>query len=289
MSSIGGKKRAENSGDYSKRVGLGEVNVILVNPNEEQYKEVLGIELKEDSKAVEYIGESKEGNATIRIDFWLEDVNTAEKNKVTFFLEQKEKENKDQTKKQYINNVGVCSWASDENDLPKWFSGRDYRVAYVGEEELYNFLRTWLGNLDYRDAETVLDLNFKNLLKGKLKDITDQINGEWSVPFVVLYTIKTVIKDDETKEYQSIYNRLFLPSYTLKQFRLVNYNDEAVQSKLRVKAAKDLKIHEKFVVQLTGEYGCKDFFKLSAVEEYNSDDNVVSSESPILDSTDAEY
>jgi len=39
----------------------------------------------------------------------------------------------------------MCSWAADENDLAEWFTkGRDYRVAYVGEEDLYNFMRVWL-------------------------------------------------------------------------------------------------------------------------------------------------
>jgi hypothetical protein len=55
MSSIGGKKRenTENS-DYSKRVGLFEARVIAINPTAEQYKNLLNIELKEDSKATEY-------------------------------------------------------------------------------------------------------------------------------------------------------------------------------------------------------------------------------------------
>jgi hypothetical protein len=59
--------------------------------------------------------------------------------KVSFFLEDKERQNKDETKKQYINSVGNCSWAADPNDLPDWFKARDYRVAKIGEEELYEF------------------------------------------------------------------------------------------------------------------------------------------------------
>jgi hypothetical protein len=49
--------------------------------------------------------------------------------------------------KQYINSVGNCSWAADPNDLPDWFKARDYRVLKIGEEELYEFLRTWLVTL----------------------------------------------------------------------------------------------------------------------------------------------
>ena len=59
------------------------------------------------------------------------------------------------------------------------YKGRDYRVAFVGEEDLYNFMRTWLGDLDYRDADTILQLEWKKLMKGNVKDIKDQIDGEW--------------------------------------------------------------------------------------------------------------
>lgn len=285
---IGGKKREQVNLDFSKKIGLFSAKVLTINPDAEEYKEVLGMELKEDSKATEYLGESKEGNKTLRIDVWLEEVKNKDKFKLTFFLEDKEKENKDGTKKQYINNIGVCSWASDENELPKWFSQRDYREAYVGEEELYSFLRTWLGSLDYRDAETVLSIEWKKLMKGNVKDLKSQVDGEWCTNFVSLATVKTVEKDGEVKEYQNIYNKAFLPEYTLKNFRNVDYSNPSVLASLKAKKTKDLKPHEKFVVNITGEYGSKDFFSLKDLKDYNPDDNLVASDKVILDD-DADY
>jgi hypothetical protein len=167
---IGGKKREVQNFESVKRVGLFEGKVVAVNPDAEEYQELLGIELKEDSKATDYLGKSQDGNKTLRLDIWFEEVKTKEKFKTTFFLEDKEKENKDGTKKQYINSVGVTSWADDPNNLPKWFSERDHRVAFVGEEELYTFMRAWLSELDYRDAETTLQLEWKSLMKGNVKD-----------------------------------------------------------------------------------------------------------------------
>jgi hypothetical protein len=281
---IGGKKREQQSFDAPvKSVGLFEAKVIAINPDAEEYKESLGIELKEDSKAVEYLGKSQDGNITLRVDVWLEEVKSKNKFKTTFFLENKEKENKDQTKKQYINTIGSCSWADDINNLPTWFSARECRVAYVGEEELYNFLRTWLGDLDYRDAETTLQLDWKKLMKGNVKDIKDQINGEWCTNVVALATIKTVIKDEETKEYQGVYNKAFLPAYSIKQFRLVDFNNPSTLASLRTKKSKDLKPHERFVLNVSGEYGCKDFFIFKDLKEYNPDDNLVASDKPISD------
>ena len=291
MSNIGGKKKEQGQGqqtDYAKKVGLFEANVIAINPTMEEYKDILGMELKEDSRAVEYLGTSQDGNTTLRVDFWLEEIKNKDKFKVTFFLENKERTNKDETKKQYINNVGTCSWADDANNLPTWFAGREYRVAFTGEEDLYTFVKTWLGNLDYRDAETTLQLEWKTLMKGNVKDLKSQINGEYCTTVIALATIKSVVKDDESKEYQSVYNKAFLASYNLKQFRLVDYNNPTILNSVRSKKSKDLKPHERFVLNVTGEYGCKDFYILKDMKEYNADDNLVASDAIISDD-DASY
>ena len=286
MSTIGGKKREQSSAstsEFAKKVGLFEAEVVAVNPNAEEYKDILGMELKEDSKATEYLGTSQNGNKTLRVDFWLEEVKSKEKFKVTFFLEDLVKENKDQTKKQYINAVGMCSWADDPNNLYEWFTNREYRPAFVGEEDLYNFLRTWLGNLDLRDAESTLQIEWKKLMNGNVRDIKAQVGGEFATNVVALATIKSVIKEGDTKEYQAVYNKAFLPAYTLKNFRLINYSEDAVLKTLRAKKSKDLKPHERFVLNVTGEYGCKDYYTFKDIKEYNPDDNLVASDKVIAD------
>lgn len=279
---IGGNKReSTQQQEYTKKIGLFEAKVVAVNPSAEEYLDVLGIELKDGSKATDYLGSSQDGNTTLRVDFWLQEVKSGEKFKVNFFLENKLKVNKDDTKKQYINEVGTTSWCSDENLLPDWFKKRDYRQAYVGEEELYNFLRTWLGNLDYRDASTVLQLDWKTLMKGNVKDIKQQVDGEYCTNVVAMATIKTVEKDGEIKEYQNVYNKAFLPAYALKQFRVVDYSSPEVQNSLRTKKSKDLKVHERFVVTVTGEYGCRDFYSLKDIRDYNAEENIVASDKVI--------
>lgn len=290
MSTIGGKKREATSlPDFKKFVGLFEAKVIAVNPTTEEYKDLLNIELKEDSKTTEYLGKSEDGNTTLRLEFWLEEVKTQNKLKVTFYLEDKEKTNKDETKTQYINNVGVCSWAADVNDLPNWFMKREYRPAYIGEEELYNFLRCWLGNLDYREAETILEIDWKKLMKGNVKDLKNEIDGEWCTNVVALATIRTVVKDGEAKEYQGVYNKAFLPPYSLKQFKLVDYSKNDAISKLRFKKSADLKPHERFVVNVTGEYGCRDYFILKDLVEYDPSYNMVASDAAMVSEDDADF
>jgi hypothetical protein len=245
------------------------------------------MDLKEDSKAAEYLGETKDGNNYLRVDFWLQRVNHDEKFKVSFFLEDKERENKDGTKKQYINSIGMCSWAADENDLAEWFTkGRDFRVAYTGEEDLYNFMRTWLADLDYRDADTVLQLEWKKLMRGNVKDIKDQIDGEWAKTVLALATVIVKERDGESKEYQGIYNKAFVGGYALKQFRLVDYGNKKTQETLKNKKPRDLKAHEKFVMNVIGEYGCKDYYTFKEIQDYNPDDNLVASDAYISDDGD---
>jgi len=108
MSGITGEKRVQQN--FSKKVGLFEAKVIAINPTEEEYKEVLGLELKEDSKATEYLGTNEHGNDFLRVDVWVEDVKTSksespERYKLVFFLENKERENKDLTKNSTLTTL----------------------------------------------------------------------------------------------------------------------------------------------------------------------------------------
>jgi len=286
---IEGKVREQK--DFSKFCGIFEGSVICVNPSVEEYKEILGIDLKEDSKAAEYIGESKDGNIYLRLNFWLKNVKDGSvfQSPVSFFLENKKRENKDETKLQYINNVGGTSWADDPNNLPEWFSGRDHRVAYVGEEEMYEFLRTWLGKLDYRQAETILQIEWKKLMKGNVKDIKEQIGGEFACNVGVLATVVTrENKEGEVKEYQGCYNKAFLPAYAIKNFRLVDYMDKDVIAKISAKKAKDQKPHEKFVLKVTGQYGCADAYLLKDLVEYNPEDFITGTDK-VIDNADPSY
>ncbi len=287
MSKIGGVKRESLNNEnkaYPKKVGLFEANVIAINPTIEEYSTKLGMELNPDSKATEYLGETRDGNAYLRIDVWLQSVKNQDNFKVSFFLEDRERENRDGTKKQYINSVGMTAWAADENDLWDWFTkDRDYRVAYVGEEDLFDFMRTWLGKLDYRNSTTVLELEWKKLMRGNVSDLKNEIDGEWCNTVVALATVVVKERDGETKEYQGIYNKGFLNGYTMKQFRLVDYTDNRTLNSLRGRKPRELKPHERFVVNVTGEYGCKDYYILKEIEEYNPGDNLVASDSYISD------
>ena len=130
-------------------------------------------------------------------------------------------------------------------------------------------------------------LNWKNLMKGNVSSIREQIGGEFSTSVISLATIVTKTKEDNetgeetTVEYQSIYNRAFLPAYSLKNFRLVDYSKSSVIEQLSKKQLKNMKPHEKFVMNLIGEYGCKDYYVFQDIQDYDPDANLVASDKAI--------
>jgi hypothetical protein len=293
------KEKKEFSDSVVKRVGLFEARVIAINPNEEEYLSILGKTLKEDSKATEYLGKSKNDNTFLRLDVWLQDIKniseedkSAGKYKVTFFLENKERENKDFTKKQCINSLGTTTWAEDEDNLPAWFAKRESRVAFIGEEDLYRFLKIWLGGeegMKLQDPETTLSIDWKKLMKGNVKELKEQIDGNFVKDhFVALATIIIKEKEGDVKEYQGVFNKAFLPSYALKQFRLTDYRNPTLVEKIKKIPFKEKQAHEKFISEVAGDYGCKDYYTFRDIQNYDSSDNFAASDE-VMASDDSEY
>lgn len=286
---IGGEKRTTQEFDNTKKCGMFSCKVLAINPTIEQYKELLGMELQEDSKAADYLGE-REGDTTLRIDVWLQDIKSDWKTKVSFFLQDKERMNKDETKNQYINTSGATSWAETEKGLPDWFNKREVRKAFIGEAELYEFIQKWLGALDYRSLETEILCDWKKFMKGNVKELKDQIGGEWETTFGAMATVIVKEKENdegimEIKEYQGVYNKMFLSEYSMKNFRIIDYNDETIQANIKAKLPKDRKPQERFVAQVSdSEHGCKDVWSFSELHDYTGE-SIVSSNKVISESS----
>ena len=283
---IGGEKRQQKE-EFGKKIGIGEFRVIAINPSTQEIEEMLGITLSEENKSAEYLGE-RDGNTTLRLSFWLEEVNTGMKQPVNFFLEDKLRENKEGTKQQYINNIGQCRWSENKNSLPETFTKRGFREAHSGEEELYSFLKVWFGSLNLGKTDTDLSLDWKRLMKGNVKELRDQIDGQYCTNFLALLTVAVKEKEGEIKEYQNIYNKDFLPVFYMKYFRTVDYNDKQVIDRIRKKKPDDRKTYEWFVFRVTGEYGCKDNFHLGEIKDYNPDDFITAS-SKVIEEEDGSY
>lgn len=274
---IQGTKRETTTSEFKKKVGIFEGKVVAVNPDAEWYANN-GIELKEGSKATEYLGQSSSGNRTVRIDFWLKEVNTGQLFKAGYFLEEKIATTADGTKTWFINSKGNTSCATGEEDLKDWFTSSDYRIAYSGEKELYNFMKTWLRDLgpSKDTGDYSLSLDFKKLMNGNVREIEQQINGEYATNVVMAAVINTKEVDGVPKEYQKVFNKAVTADFNMKYFTNKTYSEEYLD-KLREREAKKEKFkgYEKFIIEIVGAYGCKDFYSLKPLHDYNPAENIV--------------
>lgn len=279
--SIKGKAREQK--EFVKKTGFFEGEVISINPDREKLEKILGITLEKDP---EYLSkEEKDGKEIVKCSIvaWIKDVKTGELRNIRFFLKNVPKENKDKTKRQYINDIGMTTWSDTEDNLQKWFKERPYRVAHEGEEELYNFAVTWLSKLDTRDAETVLSFDWKKLMEGNVKEISSQIGGEYCGSICCLVTMRTVDKEGQPMEYEQVYNKEFLPGYTIKQVRMRKIDESFIESARNTEKKKRSKL-QKFVLSITDtQYGIKDQFTLGELTPYDPSKNITAGDKVISD------
>src|SRR5688572_10724689 len=104
--------------EFKKQVGVGEFEVVAINPDSEKLKELWGVD--EIKKEPEYEGE-KDGYTTLKLTFYLKEVRTGSIFNVMFFLQDKEVVNKVGDKHQYLNSIGRSTWVEDESKLNEKF------------------------------------------------------------------------------------------------------------------------------------------------------------------------
>lgn len=223
----------ESTGEgFSKYIGVGAFNVKAVNPTKEVLEKLLGTSLE---NSPEYLSKDKDsGVEQVRVDFIL--ATAPEKNngielttKVSFFLQNTARVNKDATKVQVINAYGETTWIDLElakkGELPEnqsWFKG-PYRFAFVGEDDLTSFIKVFLniparswrdkqGNIHNiekeSDAQARLD-SIPSYFKGNVSELEAAINFRPNNIIKAAVGVKTT---SENKEYQDIFTKLFLKS-----------------------------------------------------------------------------
>ena len=235
-----GKAQVSKEATEIKRyTGVGSVFVVGVNPNKAELEKLYDRELDKDP---EYLTE-KDGVTSARIDFIIKTDPTAKCSngielltKFSMFIRNEYRFNKDKTKVQVIDKYGRTAWVTKEqakaHEIPVYKNGpanidKDYRPAYVGEEDITNFLKLFLGisNVEKwvkneatgrrevvglvdnpQDCECRLE-NIEDYFKGKFNEIKGAINLMPNNKIKVLFGVRTT---DEGKQYQDVYTRKFL-------------------------------------------------------------------------------
>ena len=240
MMAFGKAQESKEAAEIKRFTGVGSVFVVGVNPNKTELEKLYNRELDKDP---EYLTE-KDGVTSARIDFIVRTDTAAKCNngielltKVSMFIRKEYRFNKDKTKVQVIDKYGRTAWVTKEqaknHEIPVYSNGKpanidkDYRPAYVGEEDITNFLKLFLGipnpekwvkNEETgrrevvglvdnpQDCECRLE-NIEDYFKGKFNEIKDAINLMPNNKIKALFGVRTT---DKGKQYQDVYTRKFL-------------------------------------------------------------------------------
>lgn len=247
MAFAAGKESTE-AGVVKRYIGVAPVKILAVNPSKEELEKLYGTELE---NAPEYVGEVEVGEDkhkvnNARLDFIIKtdadrcggiDVLT----KAVFFVRNEPRYNRDRTKVQVIDKYGRTAWVTIEqakaHEIPMYSNGpanldKDYRPAYVGEEELTNFLITYLNipsvmryNRDNgtwkivdnpSDSEARLEA-ISSYFKGDFSELRGAIALQPNNKVKCMFGVRTT---EDNKQYQTVYTQMFLRNNSTDYNRL---------------------------------------------------------------------
>lgn len=180
--------------------GLLNQKVVAINPDKEGLK-AIGINT---DKEPEYI-KVEDGIKKVRLDFFTEKTlpnsEIFKNKKVTFWLENKVKANKDANKWEWINNIGQSTYSVDVPDYP-WYKKEGARKALVGEVTLIQFISAWM-NIKAED-EVFLD-NISKIFEGDYSELRALLAARPTNEFKGLLGVN----EKDGKYYQTVYTGRF--------------------------------------------------------------------------------
>lgn len=227
---------SKEGNEIVRYTGVAPVFVLAMNPSKEELEKLYNTQLE---NAPEYLGEIEVGEdkhkvKNVRLDFIVK--TDAEKcngiefvTKIAFFIRNEYRYNKDRTKVQVIDKYGRTAWVTIEqakaHEIPMYKNGpanldKDYRPAYHGEEELTGFIKaylnipnvmkyvnnTWVMVDKPEDCEARLE-SIADYFKGNFKELKEVIALQPNNKVKVLFGVRTT---DDNKQYQAVYNQMFL-------------------------------------------------------------------------------
>lgn len=223
-----------DSAIVKRYVGVAPCYVLGVNPNKAKLEEIYGTTLESAPEYLNTVDVDGKTVSTARIDFIVktdpEKSNGIEMlSKVALFLRKEYRFNRDKSKVQVIDKYGRTAWVTKEeaaaHAIPVYANGpanldADYRPCYVGEEELTNFIKTYLNIpnvMKYVDKKWVMVdnpdeclarlENVDKIFTGDFSELNTIVNLQPNNKIKLLFGVKT---NDEGKQYQAVYTQMFL-------------------------------------------------------------------------------
>ena len=227
-------KESSEGGAIKRYIGVAPVKVLATNPTKSELEALYNTPLERD---VEYIGtQNVEGKDVpyARIDFVVR--TDAEKcdgiemtTKVSYFIRKEYRFNGEKTKVQVIDKYGRTAWVTKEqanaHEIPEYKNGpanldKDYRPCYVGEEDLTNFIKTYLnipnvqkyvnGKWELVDNPAECEARLDGIDKffaGDFKELKEIMSYQPNNKVKVLFGVRTT---DDGKQYQAAYTQMVL-------------------------------------------------------------------------------
>lgn len=281
--SIQGTKREQPQGFDKKYVGLGVMTLAAISPTRKELNAMFENEDSDDDEEIKYLDTDKDGNDRVRLDFWLYSNEIKKYFIYKIWLSDKVAISKDGTKTQFVNTACESIYWPDEDSLPenfKNFMSKDKSEVYgakivrkslKGEGELLNFMRAWLGRLNFFKPTCVVTVDTKKLLKGDFSELRAGINGDFDAPFIPLAGVETDTTDP-TKQYQKIFGGAFLPGTFI----------DFVKNPTKLKNSEYAQgIWDKFEEKVRGKdgkYGFEAYYELAPLTVYDPDKDIAQSE-----------
>ena len=266
--------------EFKRYIGVAPVFIKAVNPNKNEHEALFNTTLEEAPK---YVGEVEDQNGNSVKNARIQIVFQPDVEKIGFemplvtmalFIQNRPRVGANSGKTQVIDKYGRTAWATPEelaaHAIPMYSNGpadidKDYRPAYVGEEDLMAFVKAylcipdvtvWDDNLKKRvpnpkvkpeECECRFD-NLANLFKGDFSEIKDALGFQPTNKVKILLGVRT---DSNTgRLFQTVYTKKFLKNSTTN----LNSLDKEIQENIQNATANGRTLDTEYHVAPVHEY-----------------------------------
>ena len=268
--------------EFKRYIGVCPVFVKAVNPNKAEHEKLFNTTLEEAPVYVQD-KEDNDGNSykNVRISVVLQ----PDTEKIGFdmplvtmplFITNQKQHGANSGKYQVVDKYGRFAWATESEisakEIPTYSNGKkadisnDYRIAYVGEEDLTNFIRVFLcipsitkwdnnekcmvPNTDVKpeECECRLDIEtFEKFFKGDFSDIKDILGFQPTNKIKVCLGVRT---DANGKLFQSVYTKKFISNAATNYSSL----DKALQADIAYATTHNKVLNTEYSAKAVHEY-----------------------------------
>ena len=268
--------------EFKRFIGVCPVFVKAVNPNKAEHEKLFNTTLEEAPVYVQD-KEDNDGNSykNVRISVVLQ----PDIEKIGFdmplvtmplFITNQKQYGANSGKYQVVDKYGRFAWATEAEisakEIPTYNNGKkadisnDYRIAYVGEEDLTNFIRVFLcipsitkwdnnekcmvPNTDVKpeECECRLDIEtFEKFFKGDFSEIKDILGFQPTNKVKVCLGVRT---DANGKLFQSVYTKKFISNAATNYSSL----DKALQADIAYATTHNKALSTEYSAKAVHEY-----------------------------------